>query len=791
MNFHNRSWQVRLPKRFVSFFMCLMLILPLTSLGSMSRVNAYVPNPKKVSAISAGFAFSLFLNQAGDVYAVGDNASGQLGLGDNVNREFPTKIPTISDAIAIAAGDDFSLVLLSNGTVLSFGNNGSGQLGLGDNTDRNVPTLITGLTTVKSVIAGEQHSIVINQNGTMASFGSNNLGQLGLGDIIDRNVPTTIPGISTAKSAAAYNHTMVVLTDGTVMGFGENIYNGLGLNTSTTEPILVPTVISALSDVKAIGAGDNSTIVIKNNGTAYGVGANYAGMLGQNIATSVINTPMLIPGVANAVSVELDYYHSLILTSTGTVYSFGLSSVGQLGRGSEVSHDIPTVIPNLTSVTSIAAGGYHSLALDSTGKAYSFGDNSSGQLGLNDIVDRAVPTLVSLEKVPSTLELRVGQATWINSESSFTNATMVVEDPTVAEISQFDSYVSGTVTVYYATLTGLKAGTTNVYLKDASSNILDTLILTVSDLPTVTVNYRTHVQNVGWQAYVADGATSGTYNQALRLEGININVTGNDRLGISYTTHVQNVGWQSYVADDAMSGTSNRALRLEAIKIELTGIDKDLYDIYYTVHAQNYGWLDWAKNGTAAGTEGYGLRLEAIKIVIVAKGAAAPGVTTRPFASNVGIQMITYRTHVQNVGWQPYVADGAIGGTFGRALRLETIDIKLGSSLPSGGVMYSTHVQNIGWMPAVYDGADSGTTGRALRLEAIAIMLSGNVSELYDIYYRVHAQNFGWLDWAMNGEDAGTAGFGYRLEAIQIVLVPKGAAAPGVTTRPFRASNES
>ena len=791
MNIHNRSWQARLPKRFVSFFMCLMLILPLMSLGSASKVNAYVPDPKKVSAISAGVAFSLFLSQTGDVYSVGANSFGQLGLGDNVNREFPTKIPTVSDAIAIAAGNEFSLILLSNGNVLSFGNNGSGQLGLGDNIDRNVPTLITGLTTVKSIVAGAQHSIVINQNGTMASFGFNSNGQLGLGDLTNRNVPTTIPGISTAKSAAAYNHTMVVLTDGTVMGFGENNYNALGLNSSTIEPIAVPTVITALTDVKAIGAGDASTIVIKNNGTAYGIGANYGGMLGQLVGTSVINIPMLIPGVANAVSVDMDYYHSLILTSTGTVYSFGLNSDGQLGRGSAVSHDIPTLIPDLTSVTSVAVGAYYSLALDSSGKAYSFGDNSYGQLGLNDTSDRAVPTLVSLEKAPSTLELRVGQATWISSESSFTNATMVVEDPTVAEISEFGSYDSGTVTGYYATLTGLKAGMTNVYLKDTSNNILDTLILTVSDLPTVAVNYRTHVQNVGWQAYVADGATSGTYNQALRLEGININVTGNDRLGIMYTTHVQNVGWQSYVADDEMSGTSNRALRLEAIKIELTGIDKDLYDIYYTVHAQNYGWLDWAKNGTAAGTEGYGLRLEAIKIVIVAKGAAAPGVTTRPFASNVGIQMIAYRTHVQNVGWQPYVADGAVGGTSGKSLRLETIDIKLGSSLPSGGVMYSTHVQNIGWMPAVYDGADSGTTGQALRLEAIAIMLYGNVSELYDIYYRVHAQNFGWLDWAMNGQDAGTSGFGYRLEAIQIVLVPKGAAAPGVTTRPFRASNES
>ncbi len=787
MNPHHRSLQTRLPKRFVSFFMCLMLMFPLMSMGSSLKVNAIPSDPTKVSAIAAGDSFSLFLNQTGDVYATGDNTFGQLGLGDYVSREFPTKIPTISNAKAIAAGSHYSLVLLNDGTVMSFGNNTSGQLGLGDSTDRNVPTLISGLSLVKSIIAGVEHALVIFENGTMASFGSNSSGQLGLNDLNDRHVPTIIAGITNAKSAAAYNHSMVVLNDGTLLGFGENMFNNLGLSTSTTEPIMIPTVITAMTNVRSVGAGDGSTIVIKNDGTAYGIGANYAGMLGQPVAVSLLNDPTIIPGITNAVGVDMDYYHSLILTSSETVYSFGMYNYGQLGRSG--AHDVPAMIPGLASVVSIVAGDFHSIALDASGKAYSFGDNSAGQLGLNNTTSVAVPTLVSLVKAPSTLDLRVGQETWISSESFTIGATMSVEDSTIAVLSQPTSYESGAVTVYYALLSGLKVGVTNVYLKDTSNNILDTLIVTVTDLPVVSVNYRTHVQNVGWQNYVADGATSGTYNQALRLEGININVVGNDRLGISYTTHVQNIGWQSYVENDEMSGTSNRALRLEAIKIELSGADKDLYDIYYSVHAQNYGWLDWAKNGTAAGTEGYGLRLEGIKIVIVAKGAAAPGATTRSFVSNVGLQMITYRTHVQNVGWQGYVADGAIGGTVNRSLRLETINIKLGSSLPSGGVMYATHVQNIGWMPTMYDGADSGTSGQGLRLEAIAILLYGNVSELYDIYYRVHAQNFGWLDWAVNGESSGTSGFGYRLEAIEIVLVPKGAAAPGSTTRPFRASD--
>ena len=36
-------------------------------------------------------------------------------------------------------------------------------------------------------------------------------------------------------------------------------------------------------------------------------------------------------------------------------------------------------------------------------------------------------------------------------------------------------------------------------------------------------------------------------------------------------------------------------------------------------------------------------------------------------------------------------------------------------------ISYSTHVQNVGWQDSVYDGEMSGTSGQSLRLEAIKI----------------------------------------------------------------------
>ena len=285
------------------------------------------------------------------------------------------------------------------------------------------------------------------------------------------------------------------------------------------------------------------------------------------------------------------------------------------------------------------------------------------------------------------------------------------------------------------------------------------------------VTYKTHVQEIGWQADVSDGKTSGTVGQAKRLEGIKINLGDNLNGNIEYSTHVQNIGWMDYVKNGEMSGTSGRALRLEAIKIRLTGQVSEEYDVYYRVHAESFGWLGWAKNDEQAGSSGYAYRLEGIEIKLIPKGETfdrGGEAFKRPEPSKV-----TYKTHVQEIGWQADVSDGKTSGTVGQAKRLEGIKINLGDNL-NGNIEYSTHVQNIGWMDYVKNGEMSGTSGRALRLEAIKIRLTGQVSEEYDVYYRVHAESFGWLGWAKNDEMAGTSGYGYRLEAIEIKLVKKG-----------------
>ena len=330
-------------------------------------------------------------------------------------------------------------------------------------------------------------------------------------------------------------------------------------------------------------------------------------------------------------------------------------------------------------------------------------------------------------------------------------------------------------------VTGVGTGTTNITVITSNGKSAACKVTVVRQTPSV--NYSTHVQDIGWQGYVKDGSTAGTTGQSKRLEAIRIKLSNNTSYNgtIQYQTHIQDIGWQGWKMNDEMSGTSGQSKRLEAIRIKLTDELAENYDIYYRVHAQSFGWLGWAKNGESAGTAGYSYRLEAIEVKLVEKDGKAPGSTERPYIQ----RYVSYQTHVQDIGWQGIKYDGEEAGTSGQSKRLEAINISLSNPLYSGSIEYQTHVQDIGWQGWKANGQMAGTSGQSKRLEAIRIKLTGEMAKQYDIYYRVHSQEFGWLGWAKNGESAGTEGYSYRLEAIQIQLVKKGGSAPGSTSNCF------
>ena len=178
--------------------------------------------------------------------------------------------------------------------------------------------------------------------------------------------------------------------------------------------------------------------------------------------------------------------------------------------------------------------------------------------------------------------------------------------------------------------------------------------------------------------------------------------------------------------------------------------------------------------------------------IVIASVMLMPGVS---YVKADTLPKVSYMTHVQKIGWQDWKSNGELSGTTGQSKRLESIKIELpdledlsDEDISNSGITYRTHIEKIGWQDWKSNGELSGTTGQAKRLEAIQIKLTGDIANKYDIYYTVHAQHFGWLGWAKNGEVAGTSGYAYRLEAIKIKLVKKGEAAPGSTSYPYKSN---
>lgn len=67
--------------------------------------------------------------------------------------------------------------------VYVWGYNKHGQLGLGDDKDRNTPTLVESVldTNFKKVACGNYHSALLEEGGQLFTFGHNEFGSVGNG----------------------------------------------------------------------------------------------------------------------------------------------------------------------------------------------------------------------------------------------------------------------------------------------------------------------------------------------------------------------------------------------------------------------------------------------------------------------------------------------------------------------------------------------------------------------------------------------------------------------------------
>lgn len=132
------------------------------------------------------------------------------------------------------------------------------------------------LTGVKATAGGTAHNLVIKNDGTVWAWGCNLWGQLGDGKSINcyaryEKTPIQVVGLTDVIAiAAGYHQSMALKKDGTVWFWGcdkgsmtDNYHYGFIENNN------VPVPVSVLIDVVAITAGNDLSVALKDDGTAW------------------------------------------------------------------------------------------------------------------------------------------------------------------------------------------------------------------------------------------------------------------------------------------------------------------------------------------------------------------------------------------------------------------------------------------------------------------------------------------------------------------------------------------
>lgn len=191
------------------------------------------------------------------------------------------------------------------------------------------------------------------------------------------------------------------------------------------------------------------------------------------------------------------------------------------------------------------------------------------------------------------------------------------------------------------TCNGAAAGTTSCNL--AAEAVQIALVAKGSPAPGPTdqpyrdlaCTYKASVKGSGWQGAVGLRGTAGTTGKGVPIDQMAVTLGQmTTQGGVEYRVHSANIGWQDYVASGASAGASGQ--QIEAMSIRLTGDMARLFDVYYRAHVGSIGWLGWASNGANAGTSKLGLGVEAYQVVIVPKGTAAPGSTSDAYRDKKG-----------------------------------------------------------------------------------------------------------------------------------------------------------
>ena len=199
---------------------------------------------------------------------------------------------------------------------------------------------------------------------------------------------------------AGNEHSIFLTSSGDVyaVGYNDNGQCGIGSNTPLRDVKKISGLTAGTDDKIAqihVYNGCEHTLAISRTGKLYSFGYNYRGQLGNGTTISE-NVPRLVKGMIGrcVVLASCSYYHSILLCSDGTLWTMGRGDSGQLGHGDSVDSMVPRQLFDCVrngshcsgvprNISNLSCGQYHTVVTTHDGDVYVCGKNDYGQLGLN------------------------------------------------------------------------------------------------------------------------------------------------------------------------------------------------------------------------------------------------------------------------------------------------------------------------------------------------------------------------------------------------------------------------
>ncbi|XP_061847674.1 probable E3 ubiquitin-protein ligase HERC4 isoform X2 [Colius striatus] len=152
-------------------------------------------------------------------------------------------------------------------------------------------------------------------------------------------------------------------------------------------------------DIVQIACGDQHAMALSRGGELFTWGQNIHGQLGVGSQTTLIRRPQLVgrlKGIPLS-QIAAGGAHSVVVSLSGFVYSWGKNDFGQLGLGDTEDRSCPSYIGALEhwKTVFISCGTDHTAVLSKEGLVCTFGAGGAGQLGHNSTRNELTPRVVA------------------------------------------------------------------------------------------------------------------------------------------------------------------------------------------------------------------------------------------------------------------------------------------------------------------------------------------------------------------------------------------------------------